>query len=442
MSAAELPPITSMQRELTERALAAVDRDFFLRLLKTMVETPSPTGEERRLAERLVDELQQRGISAEYQAIGETRGNCIGRLSGSGGGRDLLVYGHLDPTFSTDRAHDRAVLGDAPRPDMEAKLVMRDDGLMTGLGIANPKGSMACAIAAVDAIARTGTRLAGDVILGLVAGGIHTRPFDGLNRRFEGPHYQGFGIGCEYMLKHGVTADYALSTKPGFYVAWEEPGECWFVVEVKGTMSYAGIRHQVKPRNSLVDAAGLVTAIEAWLPDYTQGQTRGQLSPQGAVGAIEGGWPYKPEFMPAVCNVYVSLNCHTDTPPLEARRIFERFLDQYRKDHPGVDLNCRMLVSEAGSRTDPANWIVQSCRRALETVEGRKLADATGLSGTSDTNILRHWGIPTVRLGLPKLTPRDPAWPPMFDAVRLNDLYRTIDVYIRTIIDTCGRVDW
>src|SRR5580700_7958872 len=72
MNAAELLPITAAQQELTQRALAAIDRDFFLRLLKAMVETPSPTGEERRLAELLVDELQQRGLSAEYQAIGET----------------------------------------------------------------------------------------------------------------------------------------------------------------------------------------------------------------------------------------------------------------------------------------------------------------------------------------------------------------------------------
>ncbi len=282
MSAAELPPITSAQQRLAERAISLIDQDFLLRLLTGLIETPSPTGEEGRLARWLVSEIQQRGLAADYQPITESRGNCIARLRGRGGGRDLLLYSHLDPTFSADRADDRAVLGDVVRPDLEAKLVMHEDGLITGLGISNPKGATACAIAAVDAVRRAETPLTGDVILGLAAGGIHRRPVDALNCRYEGSRYQGFGIGCEYMLKHGLTADYAISTKPGYYIAWEEPGQCWFVVEVKGGMIYTGLRHVVKHRNPLVDAGHLVAALEAWMPDYTRQQTRGQSVAPGS----------------------------------------------------------------------------------------------------------------------------------------------------------------
>ena len=264
--------------------------------------------------------LTGRGIPAQYQAINDTRGNCIARVQGTGGGSDLLLYGHLDATFTADLQEDLPVLGNEPRPDLQPHLVRTGD-LLTGLGVANPKGGAACAIAAVDAILRSGGPLAGDIVLGLVAGGIHKRPLDGLHRRYEGADYQGFGVGCEYMLKHGVTADFAISTKPGYGIVYEEPGECWFMVELTGRLSYSGLRHVTHPRNPLVDAANLVLAIEAWIPEYSKRFTLGQLTPQGAVGAIEGGWPYKPEFIPAVCRLYVNLHTNAATSPLEVRRV-------------------------------------------------------------------------------------------------------------------------
>ena len=98
-----------------------------------------------------------------------------------------------------------------------------------------------------------------------------------------------------------------------------------------------------------------------------------------------------------------------------------------------------MLQQQAGSRTDPENWIVKSCRRAWEAVEGRPPRRASGLSGTADGNILRQWGIPTVRLGLPGLMNPEKGWPPMYDATRESDLRPLIECYIHMIIDTCTR---
>jgi acetylornithine deacetylase/succinyl-diaminopimelate desuccinylase-like protein len=421
-----------------ETAEAAIDEAFLLGLLKRLVETHSPTGREGPLAADLARFLSERGIPARYQAISETRGNCIGRLAGTGGGADLLLYGHLDATFTADPDEDRPVLGDEPRPDLQPRLQRKGD-MLTGLGVANPKGGLACAIAALEAIVRTGGPLAGDVVLGIVAGGIHKRPIEALHRRYEGADYQGFGIGCEYMLKHGVTADFAISTKPGYGIVYEEPGECWFMVEVAGRLSYSGLRHVTEPRNPLVDAAELVLAIERWLPDYTRRFTLGQLAPQGAVGAIEGGWPFKPEFIPAVCRLYVNLHANAATSPLEVRRVFEAFLDSYRVQHPDVGLRCEMLLAQPGARTDPASWIVGCCRRALTAVEGRELPDVAGLSGTTDGNVLRQWGIPTVRLGLPGLMSPEAGLPSMFDAARLTDMKRLARVYVRAVIDTCLR---
>jgi hypothetical protein len=84
---------------------------------------------------------------------------------------------------------------------------------------------------------------------------------------------------------------------------------------------------------------------------------------------------------------------------------------------------------------------VQCCYRAWEAVEGRKPEEVKRFSGTTDGNILRLWGIPTVRLGLPGQMSPEPGWPPFFDVARPADLKRLTEVYVRMLIDTCTRED-
>ena len=434
----DLPPLSSQQRGWIDRAIATIDEDFLDQALTRMVETPSQTGSERAVAELVVEMMRERGIDASYQPIDDNRGNGIGRVRGTGDGPDTLLYGQLDTTFTNDRREDLPVLGDADRPDLEAHITRRD-GLICGNGVSNPKGGNACALAAVDAVIRARVPLAGDVILGFVSGGVHKRPIDGLARSYVGSAYQGFGIGCEYMLKHGVCADYAINTKPGYGIAWEEPGECWFMVEVRGVLCYSGMRHLQPHRNPIVDAAALAIALEAWIPDYTKEHTLGQLAPQGAVGSIEGGWPFKPEFIPSLCRIYVNLHTNAAERPAQIRREFGAFIDRFRAEHPDIELSWDMLQSMAGSRTEPSNWIVQSCWRAWEEIEGEPHTPPRGMSGTTDGNVLRLRGIPTVRIGLPGLISQDGSWPPFFDAVRATDLARLTKVYIHALIDTCTR---
>jgi hypothetical protein len=62
-----------------------------------------------------------------------------------------------------------------------------------------------------------------------------------------------------------------------------------------------------------------------------------------------------------------------------------------------------MILGIPGSFTDPQNWIVQSCMRAWEFVENKKHQPRTATSGATDANILRAAGVPTARLGMPRL---------------------------------------
>jgi len=429
-------PLSSEQQKWLDRALECVDDDALLRLVQDMINVPSPTGDEKALAQFLVAFMKDRGLDAFYQEIDEHRGNSLARLSGSGDGPDLLLYGHLDTSFTGRDEDDYPVVGDTPRPDLRP--AARIDGdLVTGLGVSNPKGADACAIMAVDAVRMAGVPLRGNVTVGLAVGGIHKRPIRGVHRAYTGRAYLGFGIGCEFMLKHGVRADFCISTKPGYSVIWEEPGECWFAIRFDGSLAYTGVRHLYPYRNPIADAANVIQGLEAWFPEYTRRNTRGQIAPQAAVSAIEAGWPFKPEFVPGICTLYVDLRTNARTDPLDVKRQLDAAIAEICKAHPGIRLTCDMVLSAPGSRTDPDNWIIQSCLRAWEAIEKRSHVFARETSGTTDGNVLRTWGIPTARLGLPGIVDADR--PPMFDACRVEDLRRLTRCYVHALIDTCTR---
>jgi acetylornithine deacetylase/succinyl-diaminopimelate desuccinylase-like protein len=431
-------PMPAETRHWLGRALDCVDEAALVDLAMRMVDVPSPTGDEGALARVLEADLARRGFATMYQEIDEHRGNTIARLAGDGTGPDLMLYGHLDTTFPGDPREDAPVIGVGERTDLRPRAALAD-GLLTGLGITNPKGGDACAIIAADAVRRAGVPLKGDLILALVSGGIHKRPTEGLLRDYRGRAYQGFGIGCEYMLKHGVRADFAISTKPGYAVVWEEPGQCWFTVEVRGLFCYSGTRHVAPCRSAITDAVRVVDALEAWFPEYTRRHTLGQLAPQAAVGAIEGGWPFKPEFVPGVCRVYVDVRTNPRQTMLSVKREVAEVMTEFRRARPDIDLDWAMTLSVPGSRTDPRSWIVQSCLRAWEAVEQRPHAFVQAQSGTTDGNVLRNAGIPTARLGLPGLMVPEAGWPPNYDACRVESMVRLTRAYVHAIVDTCAR---
>jgi acetylornithine deacetylase/succinyl-diaminopimelate desuccinylase-like protein len=213
----------------------------------------------------------------------------------------------------------------------------------------------------------------------------------------------GQGAGCAFMLEQGVRGDFAIIAKPGWSVAWEEVGLCWFKVIVRGDLNYTGVRHVVKGRNPIVHAAKLISRLEEWFSEYTKKNTSGLVAPQGSINAIQAGWTHKPAFVPAACYFYVDLRISPRVSPMEATQQFGDAIDRIVQAYPELAVEWEMILSIPGSFTEPNNWIVQSCMRAWEFVERKKHSPRTATSGATDANILRAAGIPTARLGMPRL---------------------------------------
>jgi acetylornithine deacetylase/succinyl-diaminopimelate desuccinylase-like protein len=425
------------QREWLDSALAGIDADELRSLALEMTAIPSPTGAERPLAEFLVERLGKAGFDAAYQRIDDDQGNATARYRGDRSGPSLLLFAPIDTHLAGSTAEDGPWAGiSEARTDLRL-VPFFEDGSVVGLGAENPKGHAACVVAAAEAVRRAGIPLRGDLLVGLAAGGmpVSRSPLPRITRANVGQ-----GNGCSFMLERGFRGDFAVIAKPGRAVAYEEVGLCWFKLAVSGTFDYAGRGRHATHRNPIVDATHVIAGLEAWFPKYTVRNTSGLVAPQGSVGAIQGGWPEKPSFIPAVCNVYVDMRISPRTDPLDAHRQLEGALERIRAAHPGLAVSSEMILAIPGGTTPPENWIIQSSVKAWEAVARTEHQAQTLTSGATDANILRGRGIPTARIGMPPGAQLE-RFKPVFSmgVVSVDAMVALTRSLVTIIIDTCTR---
>lgn len=427
-------PLDAARRDAVERGAASLDERWMHDLLVRLVETPSPFGEERAIADLLADTMAEIGLDAEVQALDSRSANAVGRLEGTGGGPELLLFAPLDSPF-TGRAEDEVPWVGDSLPDHMIPRAIVGEGTVTGLSADNPKAHIVSIISAIRSVLSTGVQLLGSLTVAFGAGGAPAGPRPGDDRPTVG-----HGRGCRHMLDRGLAPDFALIAKPGYAVAWEEVGLCWFRVRVRGVQTYVGRKHFLAYRNPIADAAHIVTRLEAWFDDYARRHTDGLVAPQGAVGAIQGGWTYKPSMVPAACDLYVDMRISPRTTPGEAGRELEEALAQIAVAHEGLETVCETLLEIPGHGTDPENWIIQSAIRGFEDTEGTPHAPFLETSGQTEAVILRAAGIPTARFGLPAVMTASAERPRhTMGLVETAGMRRFARCLIYTIVDTCTR---
>src|SRR5690606_25800929 len=93
-----------------------------------------------------------------------------------------------------------------------------------------------------------------------------------------------------------------------------------FEIEVAGLAGYVGSRHRLPYDNPIATAAHVVTAMELWLNEYTERHRTSTSAPQGAVGAIHGGWTRMPAAIPASCRIRLDVRIAPGESPAALRR--------------------------------------------------------------------------------------------------------------------------
>lgn len=145
------------------------------------------------------------------------RPNVVGILRGSGGGRSLILNGHID-TVTIEPANEWS------RDPFGAEIA---DGTMFGRGTSDMKGGLMAALMALAYLRRAGVPLRGDVIFQSVVNEEHA------------------GNGTLDLVRRGFTADAAIVLEPtNNTVAVSHPGGLYWQVKVPGRARSPGARWQ------------------------------------------------------------------------------------------------------------------------------------------------------------------------------------------------------
>jgi hypothetical protein len=159
-----------MSQSAKDRILAALVPDEIVDLATALVRIPSYTTDETPVARFLDDFLRRAGLESRLQEVDPGRFQTLARLPGAGGGRSLMLNGHLDidpiPGGWVRDPWTRTIEGDR----------------FYGAGIFNMKAGVAAMV-----MARLGTQT---LFLWLVSMGDPWSPADGRSRAASEPRHR------------------------------------------------------------------------------------------------------------------------------------------------------------------------------------------------------------------------------------------------------------
>jgi acetylornithine deacetylase len=215
--------------------VAEVERDRLIDDLQTLVRMPSITGSEEIVADWAAGALQELGLTVEMvrpdlaaiRADAAWPGEEMPRTSlpvvvgraGGGGGRRLILSGHLDVVPP----------GDLATWTFDPWAAEIRDGRLYGRGACDMKGGVAAILAAVRALGASGdlSRLDGELMVVLV------------------PSEEDGGQGTLAAIRSGAVADMAVITEPSrLDVVVAHAGAITFRLTVPGRAAHASRRRE------------------------------------------------------------------------------------------------------------------------------------------------------------------------------------------------------
>ncbi len=415
-----------------DSVLARVNGDELAQLGVDLVNCPSPTGQEAPVAEYMLDWFQRQGLKAIRQEVDPGRPNAVGILKGTGGGLSLMFNGHMDTSY-TGTAEDLRIMA-----TLEPEELLRGsirDGKVYGLGISNMKGGLAAFMVAVKAIKEAGIQLEGDVIAAGVVGEISRTPIG----PYQSQNYRGEGTGTRHLLTHGIQSDYALvADGSDLNAVWAQTGVVQMKITTYGQPDAAwGTKRVDKPPakvNAIVKMTRIIDALERWAERFEEERiyqsATGPILPKANIGAIEGGAPYRPNYFPGVCSIYLDVRIPPGLRPVTVQNEVEQVLRE-----TGLDYDLEVYKSLLGHEGKGVEPLVESLERVHERLFGRKLQfeEPGRASIWTDTNVYNELGIPAVKFG-----PRGKRIH-RYEELPIEQMVKAAQVYALVALDICSR---
>jgi acetylornithine deacetylase len=368
-------------------SLDLINRRDLVDIGSRLVSFASFKGEETPLARFLADWLAARGYAVELDEVEPGRLQLVATLKGFGGGKSLMLNGHLDIN-SLPRGWNR---------DPWTAWVEGDR--LHGHGIQNMKGGLASLIVAAEAVRNSGVALKGDLVLAFVVG-----------------ETQG-GEGMHHLMQRGLRTDAALITEPfgSGNIATVHGGIVHFAIH-----SFGRTGHISRLERTVHAIHKMMTVVEALKNIRFTFEPRADLPdlPRLNVGSIIGGRgetyilhdaPYVPDLCTIIVDVHFLPGQTVETILRDVRACLDRVREAdpelvYEVEIPPPDYfkgRRRLVMPPVDVPADAA--IVRAVARSYETVTGHRPHRIGAILPTSysacDTSWLWAAGIPCVNYG-------------------------------------------
>ncbi|HLQ89383.1 MAG TPA: M20/M25/M40 family metallo-hydrolase [Xanthobacteraceae bacterium] len=419
--------------DAAQKVRAQIDRDELAQLGADLTNIPSPTGQEKQIGEFILDWFRSNGLKSVRQDVEVDRPNAIGVVKGSGGGLSLSFNGHTDTSFTGTSADLRMVANIEPQAELAGRVV---GNKVQGLGISNMKGGVAAFMMAGKALQRSGVRLKGDVIFAAVVGEISRTPIG----EWQSQDYRGEGAGTRHLLAHGMHSDYAVCCDGSdMNIVWTQTGVVQVKITTFGKAEAAwGTERAAYPMekvNAIVKMTRIIGLIEQWGAEfeekYIYQSPTGPLLPKVNIGGIEGGAPYRPNYFPGVCSIYVDIRMPPQVRPVAIKHELEQVLDRGGVEYE-MDIY-KSLLGHEGRNVEP---LVHCAEAAYQHLFGEKIKPEPPdrASIWTDTNVYNELGIPAIKIG-----PRGRRISARNEEIDIDEMMRAAKLYALMALDMCNR---
>ncbi len=312
----------------------------------------------------VADRLRGLEVELAVDEVAAGRPNVVARWRGTGGGPALGLNAHLD------------TVGDASWPDRSMAPVITDDR-MTGLGAADDKGHVALQLVLLEALVRSGRRLAGDLVVAFTmdeeATSAGTMDLVARHPMDAAIVVEPFGIGR------------AIVTHQGFG---------WLDIVVHGRAAHGsapdlGI-------DAIAHAAAVVRGLDrlgaAWAadPHPLNGATVYHAS------TIVGGSDYA--TYPASCTIGIEIGTQPGETIADRVRDIEAIFASIRADEPDFAAEVVIKLERGPFEARGHERLWDALDAANREVLGAPLV-AAGENAWMDAALMQDAGIPTVSVG-------------------------------------------
>jgi acetylornithine deacetylase len=412
---------SKLDPKLISRITAEVREEEIVAMASDVINIPSPTGEELHMAEYMQTALRQLGLSVTWQEVEEGRANVVGRWTGSGGGKNLMFNGHMDPS---NTGREDFLTGVGYKPNAVVK-----NGFIYGLGIYNMKGALVCYTHAVKALQRAGVKLKGDVIVAAVAGEIEKTQWGD----FKGKEYRGYGFGTHYLVNHGVLPDMCILGEPtDMHVVLEHFGSMWVRISCTGIYVHTAFCEGREEMNSIRRMHELVEAILKWIAIWEKNSAHGGKKALVNLGGIRGGHAWRASRTPEKTDLFLDVRVPPTIPMNDARRNVQQMFHELENKHPDWGLEFETYVSVPGARISEEHEMIKAIDANHEHIMGKR-PEREVVTWCSDASVLSRYGIETVNYG-PSSGPRDKEG----EKVQIKTLVDITKIYALVAAELCG----